>query len=162
MDLSKRKQIRLKDYNYGQQGAYFITICVNGRKKILSNIVGTGVLDCPQVNLKYHGIIAEKYINQLSNFYNDISVDKYVIMPDHIHLLITILKGQSGTPVPTNKNSVISNFVSTFKRFCNREYGNNIWQPRYYDHIIRNQEDYNYTWEYIENNPIKWLENRID
>ncbi|MBQ8204034.1 MAG: transposase [Clostridia bacterium] len=82
-------------------------------------------------------------------------------MPDHIHLLITIRNGQSGTPVPTvklnNKNSTIAKFVGTFKRFCNKEYGENIWQPRYYDHIIRNQMDYNEAFEYIENNPQKWL-----
>lgn len=82
-------------------------------------------------------------------------------MPDHIHLLITISNGQSGTPVPTNRNnrnSIIANFVSTFKRFCNKEYGENIWQPRYYDHIVRNQDDYNEVWQYIDTNPIKWSE----
>ena len=69
------------------------------------------------------------------------------------------------TPVPTkeikidNKNSAVSKFVSTFKRFCNKEYGENIWQPRYYDHVIRNQQDYNTIWEYIENNPRKWIAN---
>ena len=99
---------------------------------------------------------------QLNNFYQDIFVDKYIIMPDHIHLILTIQGGQSGTPVPTsdnlkmdNKNSVVAKFVSTFKRFCNKEYGKNIWQQRYYDHIIRNQQDYNEIWEYIENNPQK-------
>ena len=56
-----------------------------------------------------------------------------------------------------NKNSVIAKFVSTFKRYCNKEYGENIWQSRYYDHIIRNEQYYNETWEYIENNPKKWV-----
>ena len=84
-------------------------------------------------------------------------------MPDHIHLLISVNNalpyGQSGTPVPTNdnKNSVVAKFVSTFKRYCNKEYGENIWQSRYYDHIIRNEQDYNEIWEYIENNPKKWV-----
>ncbi len=162
MDLPNRKQNRLENFDYSQNGAYFVTICVKDRKELLSNvIVGTGVLDCPQIHLLNHGIIAEKYINQLNDFYNDILVDKYVIMPDHIHLLLTILSGQSRTPVPTklnNRNSIIARFVSTFKRFCNKEYGENIWQPRYYDHIIRNRVDYNEAWEYIENNPIKWIE----
>ncbi|MBQ8868138.1 MAG: transposase [Oscillospiraceae bacterium] len=162
MDLPNRKQNRLQDFDYSQNGAYFVTICVKDRKELLSNvIVGTGVLDCPQIQLLKYGVVAEKYINQLNDFYNDISVDKYVIMPDHIHLLLTIINGQSRTPVPTNinnRNSAVAKFVSTFKRFCNKEYGENIWQPRYYDHIIRNQEDYNETWEYIENNPIKWIE----
>ena len=161
IDFPKRKQNRLREYDYSQNGAYFITICVKDRKKLLSKIVGTGVLDCPKIYLLDHGKIADKYINQLNDFYNDILVDKYVIMPDHIHLLITISNGQSGTPVPTNRNnrnSIIANFVSTFKRFCNKEYGENIWQPRYYDHIVRNQDDYNEVWQYIDTNPIKWSE----
>ena len=81
-------------------------------------------------------------------------------MPDHIHLIVTVNSGQSGTPAPTrdiNKNSEISKFVSTLKRFCNKEYGENIWQRSYYDHIIRDQNDYNEVWEYIENNPKKWI-----
>ena len=165
MELPKRKQNRLVNFDYGQNGAYFITICTKNRKRILSNInVGTGVLDCPQIDLLKYGKTADKYIKQLNDFYDNITVNKYVIMPDHIHLLITIQNVQSRTPVPTdetikfdNKNSTIAKFISTFKRFCNKEYGENIWQPRYYDHIIRNQKDYNEIWEYIKQNPKKWM-----
>lgn len=60
----------------------------------------------------------------------------------------------SGTPSPTN--SVISRFVSTFKRFCNKEFGKNLWQRSFNDHIIRDKEDYNKIWEYIDTNPLKW------
>ena len=166
MNLPKRKNNRLENYDYNQNGAYFITICTHNRKRILSDIiVGTGVLDCPQIKLSQKGKIADDFINQLNDFYEDISVDKYVIMPDHIHLILSIKNGQSGTPVPTNKNERIDNtnskiakFVSAFKRFSNKEYGENIWQGRYYDHIIRNQDDYNEIWEYIDNNPRKWAE----
>ena len=111
MILKDRKHNRLPCYDYNQSGAYFITICVKERKKILSKVnVGTGVPDCPQIQLLKHGEIADRYINQLNDFYDNISVDKYAIMPDHIHLLISILNGQSGTPVPTinNKNSTIA------------------------------------------------------
>ena len=94
----------------------------------------------------------------MGNFYNSVSIDKYVIMPDHIHLLISICNkdGHPRRGVPT-KTSTLAQFVGTFKRFCNKEYGNNIWQGRYYDHVIRNQQDYNEIWEYIDNNPQKWL-----
>ncbi|MBE6779997.1 MAG: hypothetical protein E7545_03355 [Ruminococcaceae bacterium] len=170
MELKSRKPNRLENYDYSQNGAYFITICVKDRKPILSKIVGTGVPDCPRILLLPYGEIADKYIHQFNNFYEHISVIKYVIMPDHIHFLISISNGQSRTPVPTrgnikiyNKNSTIAKFVSTFKRFCNKEFGNNIWQARYYDHIIRNQEDYNEKWDYIENNPKKYaLKNQDD
>jgi REP element-mobilizing transposase RayT len=166
MSLQSRKGTRLKEYNYSENGAYFITICTHNRKQILSNIiVGTGVLDCPKIKLLKYGEIADKYIKQLNDFYDNISVEKYVIMPDHIHLLLNVQNGQSRTPVPTdfnlkidNKNSQVAKFVSTFKRFCNKEYGKNIWQSRYYDHVIRNQADYNEIWQYIENNPVRWRE----
>ena len=164
MEFTERKPNRLKNYDYSKSGTYFITICVKDRKPILSKIVGSGVPDCPKTLLLPYGKIAEKYINKFNNFYNDIFIDKYVIMPDHIHFLLSIFDGQSRTPVPTrskikidNKNSTISKFVSTFKRFCNKEYGNNIWQSRYYDHIIRNQDDFNEKWDYIENNPQSYL-----
>lgn len=100
MNLPQRKQNRLNSYDYGQNGAYFITICVKDRKNILSIInVGTGVLDCPEIRLLNHGEVANKYIKQLNDFYDNISVDKYVIMPDHIHLLLSVANnnGQSRT-----------------------------------------------------------------
>jgi REP element-mobilizing transposase RayT len=164
MEFKSRKANRLSGYDYNTSGAYFITICTKNRARILSNInVGTGVLDCPDVELLEYGKISDKYINQLNDFYDNIIVDKYVIMPNHIHLLISVRQsnGQSGTPVPTNgiidnKNSVVSKFVSTFKRFCNKEYNQNIWQDRYYDHIVRSEQDYNEILEYIQNNPLKW------
>ena len=165
METNTRKPNRLENYDYSQNGAYFITVCTQNRRNILSKIiVGTGVLDCPKIKLLYHGEIADRYIKQLNDFYDNVWVDKYVIMPDHIHFILSIQGGQSRTPVPTdynikydNKNSDVAKFVSTFKRFCNKEYGINIWQARYYDHVIRNQNDCNEIWEYIENNPKKYV-----
>ena len=169
MELPNRKRIRLQNFDYNENGAYFVTVCVKDRKQILSNInVGTGVLDCSKIVLTKCGEIVDRYINQLNAFYDNISVDKYVVMLDHIHLLIMVsnnLRGRSGMPVPTdadykidNTNSIISKFVSTFKRFCNKEIGEPIFQRSYYNHVIRNQSDYNDTWEYIESNPSRWVE----
>ena len=143
-ELPKRKPTRLKGYDYSTPGAYFITICVKDKKQLLSKIiVGTGVLDCPQNILTSYGEIAKKHIVNMSDFYENIKIDKFVIMPNHIHLLIQILEtdksnGPSGTPAPTN--SLIAQFISTFKRFCNKEYGTNIWQSRSNDHIIRGEK----------------------
>ena len=161
MEFVQRKQNRLSEYDYSTNGAYFVTICTQDRKKILSKIsVGTPLPGCPQkaVQLLQHGQIADKYIGQMNAFYENLTVDKYVIMPDHIHLLLTINEpdGHPGRGVPT-RTSVIARFVGTLKRFCNKEYGENIWQSRYYDHVIRNQQDYNEVWEYIDNNPRKWV-----
>ena len=160
MEYPKRTGNRLTNYNYEQDGAYFITVCVKDRRRILCDIVGTSVPDCPKIQLYKYGEIADRYINQMNNFYNEISVDSYIIMPDHIHFILCIKNGQSGRLVPTgydNKNSTVARFVGTFKRFCNKEYGENIWQSRYYDHVIRNEQDYIETVRYIENNPLKWM-----
>ena len=157
VELPQRKSTRLADFDYSTSGTYFLTICTDEKKCILSQIVGGDVLDAPHVKLFRYGEIAEKYINQLSNFYDDICVDKYVIMPNHIHLLLSVTEnGASRTSPPTVQHSTVSRFVSTFKRFCNKDYGTNIWQRHFYDHVIRNQRDYDEIWQYIENNPRKW------
>ena len=166
MELPQRKSNRISGYDYNQNGAYFITICTECRKPILSKIsVGTPVPGCPIepcLTLLPYGRIADNVIQQMNTFYEHLSVDKYVIMPDHIHFMITISDphGHPGRGVPTKsrvRTSLVAQFVGTFKRFCNREYGENIWQGRYYDHVIRNQRDYDEIWQYIENNPRKWL-----
>ena len=178
MEYRCRKTTRLKTFNYNFPGTYFITICTQNKEHLLSNVklsyVGTGVLDGPQANreiiveLTEYGKIADKYINQLNDFYENISVDDYVIMPNHIHLLINLCNnGPSGTPVPTElvcvensiQNSIISKFISTFKRFCNKEIGKNIWQMRSFDHIIRDERDYEFHVKYIRENPLKWYFN---
>ncbi len=174
-DLKKRKNTRLKNANYNGPGAFFLTICTKDKRCILSRIVGTGVLDGPQnktgvldgprLELTEYGRVAEKYLLQMSHFYENLTVEKYVIMPNHIHVLIFVSaisaiempeNGPSRTPVPTVQNSTVSRFVSTFKRFCNKEYGENIWQARSYDHIIRDQKDYEEHVNYIYYNPIRW------
>ena len=161
MELPQRKPNRLSEYDYSQNGAYFVTICTQDRKQILSHIVGGGALDAPTITLTNIGEIAQKYI-QSSNHLPGIGVDIFVIMPDHIHLIVrideTAIKGTSRAPSPTNM--AIPHFVSTFKRFCHREIGSVIFQRSYYDHVIRNQKDYDEIWEYIENNPRKWLQDK--
>ena len=165
-ELKKRKTPRHQGFDYNSVGVYFITICTQNRRCILSHIVGTGVLDCPKSELTVYGEIADKYINQLNEFYHNLSVENYVIMPNHIHLLLWVKEpktdtenGQSRTPVPTNverANNVCSQFVSTLKRFCNKEYGENIWQARFNDHIIRSHDDYEEHLRYIYENPTHW------
>ena len=154
-NLKQRKPTRLKGYDYSATGAYFITICTKGKKQILPRIVGDGVLDVPKNILTSYGKIADNYINQMDVFYNNVSVDKYIIMPNHIHLLLIVAEN-NGTPrTPSPTNSVVSKFVGTFKRFCNKDYGENIWQRSFNDHIIRGENDYLKIWEYINSNTLK-------
>ena len=107
------------------------------------------------MELLWHGEVADKYIRQMDAFYEHLSVDQYIIMPDHIHLLVTIHGGHPRTGVPT-RTSEIARFVGTFKRFCNKAYGENIWQRSFHDHIIRDDNDYQKIWSYIEYNHLKW------
>ena len=91
MELPKRKNIRLKDYDYSQAGAYFVTICVKERKNILSETtVGANIVRPNEIRLTKYGEIVKSAINNIPKYYPNISVDNYVIMPDHIHLLLQI------------------------------------------------------------------------
>ena len=116
-ELKNRKTTRLMGADHNQNQAVFLTICTKERRCVLSRIVGTGVLDGPQIELTKYGQIADKYIHQLNDFYDDLSVVSCVIMPNHIHIMLWAKgteNGPSRTPVPTVQNSVPSRFVSTF------------------------------------------------
>ena len=150
--LPERKHNRYPEYDYSQNGAYFVTICTQDRKKILSTIVG----DDAHIVPKPYGQIAEKYIRNVPE------IEKYVIMPDHIHMIIRLNSGAMWASPPTNKpqHNRISTIVRSIKILTTKEIGETIWQRSYYDHVIRNQQDYNEVWEYIENNPTKWVINK--
>jgi REP element-mobilizing transposase RayT len=87
---SARRPLRMKEFDYSQSGCYFITICVKQGHEILSEVVGDGVLDVPFVKLTDYGEITEKNIIALNAHYNHISIAKYVIMPNHIHMFLLI------------------------------------------------------------------------
>jgi len=157
MELPQRKPNRIPDYDYSQNGAYFITICTRDRMKTLSTIVG----DDAHIVPKPYGTVAEKYIRNVPE------IEKYVIMPDHIHMIIRLDNGSMWASTPTSINveadahirpqNKISNIVRSIKILTAKEIGESIFQRSYYDHVIRNQQDYDAVWEYIENNPRKWL-----
>ena len=159
MEYPNRKAIRLPAFDY-HAGAYFVTICTQDRKCILSNIfVGDGVLDVPLVHLSKFGEIVEQTLEEINDTYQHISIRKYAIMPNHIHLLVQIEdNGTSRTPSPTNKT--LPMLISTFKRFTNKKCGIRLWQRSYHEHVIRNEQDYLEIWNYIDSNPQKWSEDR--
>jgi len=144
MNLPDRKKNRLENFDYNQAGAYFITLCVKDKRRILCDIVG----DDAHIVPKKYGLIVEKYIHNVPE------IKKYIIMPDHIHFIIRIENGTMSASSPTNK---VANIVRSIKRLTTKEIGEPIFQRSYYDHVIRNQKDYDETWEYIENNPLNWV-----
>lgn len=152
-NLQKRKQLRLKGYDYSKCGAYFITICVKGRKCILSNIVVNDDKTAPSVKLTEIGNLVYKYIVQIKG------INSFVIMPNHIHLIIIKNDEQDGTMRSSCPTS-ISNDIRTFKTLVTKELGKSIWQTSFYDHIIRDDYDYMIHLQYIDENPAKWLEDK--
>ena len=155
MDLPKRKPNRLKSYDYSMPGAYFVTICTKERKCILWETVGASIA-CPQdVILSHPGKIVDAAIRGIPKHYPAITVDKYVIMPNHIHLLLQIHGDQNGNPVSTSPVSIV---IQQMKGYVTKQLGCSIWQKLYHDHVIRDEQDYRMIWNYIEGNPMKWTE----
>jgi len=157
MDKPKRKPTRLKEYDYSTPGAYFVTICVKDKKQILSKIVGQGL--APAENqLSIYGNIAREQIELLESRYNRIKIDKYIIMPNHIHMIISIHEISAGaSPCPT-LSDIICTFKSLTTRICKKEGFKNkhLFQSSYHDHIICSDKDYWEIWEYIDTNVIRW------
>ena len=158
----KRKKIRLEGYDYNTAGLYFITVCTKGKKKLLCNIqeplVGSIVLDAPLIQMSKYGEVVERRLREMSDFYENIKLDDYVVMPNHVHMMIRILdngNGASGTTLPTMNK--VGRFVGTLKRFTNREIGFDIWQSGSNDRIVRSDEEYIAYMEYMEANPRRWL-----
>ena len=159
MDLPQRKPTRLKNYDYSQNGYYFITICADNKKCIFSNVVGQGLAPA-EIKLSALGKIANQEILDLENRYKNIHIDKYVIMPNHIHAIIVIENKTAGaSPCPT-LSDVICTFksLSTHKIHKKSDPNIKIWQTSFHDHIIRGEDDYLKIWNYIDTNPQKWKE----
>ena len=150
--LPKRKNIRLQGYDYSSEGCYFITICTEHRKNLLSAIVGGDDLGAPKkITLKPYGKIVEKYILSIEKAYESVKVENYIIMPNHIHLLLLI----DTYGLPRSSAPTIANVVTALKKFTNRDCKHNLWQRGYMDHIVRNQSDFENHWNYIEYNALK-------
>lgn len=163
-ELPKRKHPRLKQYDYSSEGAYFITVCVNDRREMLGKItVGRDDPGTPYLELSEYGVIAQKYIDSIQSHYKEVSVDKYVIMPNHMHLIIIINKGglfstADGAPGSSRPTALIPKIIASLKKLTNTEFGFDMWQTSYYDRIIRKEEEYLKIWQYIDDNPARWAE----
>ena len=159
MAVVKRKKIRLEGYDYSSCGAYFITICVADRNRLLWQNAEADY-DRKRAEAYSHeppllsgaGTIVKNEIQKLSTIYGNVMVDQYCIMPDHIHLILLILPDEKGQahPAPT-----VSRIIKQFKGSVTKQIGNSIWQKSFYDKIIRNERDYQEVWQYIDENPFK-------
>ncbi len=147
-----RRPNRLPYYDYSQVGYYFITICTKHKEQLFGKVVGADVLIGPRVVLSPYGEAVETVIVQIPE------IEKYVIMPNHVHLIIHLgssADGPMGTSAPTHN---ISQIVRYLKRAVTTACGETVWQRSFHDHIIRNEADYLRIWSYIDTNPNKWTE----
>ena len=160
MSLPSRKAIRIPDFDYSTPCAYFVTICTQDRRCILSDItVGDAALGVPELRLTDIGKIVEKYVLSTDRIPN-LRVDKYCVMPNHVHMIV-VVAANNGTPrAASPTREAIPNAVRVLKRLTNKEAGQELWQRSYHDHVIRNENDYREIWTYIDNNPAKWAIDR--
>lgn len=136
-NLPRRKNIRLKYYDYSQEGMYFITICVKNRTELLGKIIGN------RINLTEEGILAKENIKKIEKIYSNIKIDEYVIMPNHIHIILKI----------DSKNGItISRVIKQYKESITKKIGYTIFQKLFFEHIIRNEEEYIQIKEYVQDN----------
>jgi len=150
-EFPKRKEIRLKGYDYSQSGAYFVTICVKDRQHLFGKVVGTTALGRPYVELTPLGQCVADTIENANK--GNVNIDKYTIMPNHLHMIV-ILNAQPDDRGRSSLQQVVRNIKSYVTKWA----GYSFWQPRYYDHIVRDEADYRRIWEYIDNNPMQWEE----
>ena len=158
-ELPKRRHPRLDNYDYSSAGGYFITICTENRRCMLSHVVGRGLAPA-EMNGTEHtvwGKIAEKQLLLLEERYPRLSVDQYVVMPNHIHAIMILNDETAGaSPRPT-----IMDIVCAYKSLTTIECRKNgfdgkLFQNSFYEHIIRGKKDYEEIVKYIYENPLRW------
>ena len=141
------KRRRLADYDYSQSGLYFVTICCQKKENFFWEKT---IYENNDFELTPAGKIVEEEIEKISDIYNNVRVDNFVVMPNHIHLIIEIFE----------EGNDLSQIVNQTKGKISRRMGYSPWQASFHDHIIRGEEDYEKIWNYIEANPSKWNDDR--
>ena len=153
--LPKRKHSRLEFFDYSTTGAYFITICTQNRRCVLSSIVGRGLAPA-EVQYTAYGRIAEEQLLLLEERYPSLKVDQYVIMPNHIHAILILNDARGVSPRPTLMD-IVCTYKSLTTRKCKKACPiDKVFQTSFYDHVIRGQADYDEIAEYIASNPKQW------
>ena len=175
-NLPYRKSIRLKNYDYSSNGYYFVTICTQNREKLFGEIVGATLCGRPNNPDK----VIVKWLLELENKFKGVKIDEYIVMPNHIHFIIKRTGDHTGSTGDHTGSTgdhtgspLLRDIIGWFKTMSTNEYiagvkdgrfmpfKGHLWQRNYYEHIIRNYDDYIYIAEYIQNNPLKWEEDKL-
>ena len=139
-----RKSPRMPRYDYSTENYYFVTICTHEKRCLFGD---------PQRN-NWLGALVRQHIGQIEKHYNSAYVDKYAVMPNHVHMILIIKNSGEA-----NLAQIVGQFKSGVTREARNKQPNiEVWQRSFHDHVIRNQKQYEQIWTYIENNPHKWQE----
>ena len=152
MEQKEHKKRRLENYDYGSNGAYFITVCTYERAELFGSVG-----EPSEVADKMKEIFEE-----VLSTYSQISCPQYVVMPNHLHALLVIDKTgwESREAIPDfmrvfkSKSTVA--YIRMVEEGIAQPFHGKLWQRSYYDHIIRNEQDFREVWKYIEENPLRW------
>ncbi len=165
-----RRSIRLDGYDYSKSGAYFITIVTKNRTLLFGDIIDGKMI------FNDYGEIANKCWLDIPNHYPNVQLDKFIVMPNHLHGILiineTIVGANNYSPLQQSQNeqqmnkfrspsktigSIIRGFkIGVTKWFHNNTNVFNVWQRNYYEHIIRDDNELNRIQNYIINNPSNW------
>lgn len=157
MDYPQRKRMRLSEYDYTTEGAYFVTICSNKRLPILGRITD-GIMI-----LNSNGKIVRESWLELPIIYSSVRIDMFVVMPNHFHGILFLVGAGSSGPQDKPMTPSLSTVIAHFKH-CTTTKINDLhhaihtkrWQRGFYEHVVRNEEEIYKIREYIQNNPMKW------
>ena len=155
-ELPKRKNTRLKEFDYSQSSYYFVTICLKDRKEFFSHIINSELI------LTEFGKILDEVWRSIPKYYN-VDLDYYVIMPDHFHGILILDNTLTLKKNKEDKQFSLSEIIGKYKSFSTRKIREILakgekfeWQKSFYDRIIRNESELYNIRKYIKENPLRW------
>jgi putative transposase len=168
-EFHHRRSIRLKEYDYSQSGAYFVTVCAWKKENSFGEIKNGEML------LNEYGRIVQEQWNALPGHFVSVETDEFVVMPNHVHGIFMLTVGaQFIAPFPENTTEeqgvmnpapTVGEILRAFKARCTNAInkiwntsGMPLWQRNYYEHIIRDGQELLAIRDYIRYNPLKWDE----
>ena len=157
MDLRTRKKIRLSGYDYSASNAYFVTVCVTNKYALLWDL-GNEPIQPEHPPLSKVGKIVETAIQQISEHYSNVIVEKYCLMPDHIHLMVFLISDDNE---PMTSTPALSSVIGSMKRWATKQIGYSIWQKSFFDEIVLDDVGFHAICKYIDDNPKNYQEDRM-
>ena len=145
---------RSEDSKYSQMGYYYVTVCTRGMSDLLGKVIWDLSSDEQYVELNETGTAVKRHIDGISSMFGTVSVDKYVIMPNHIHIVAVVDVGLPGDAPHTK--AMLAKAVDTIKELSSKQYGEALWQRTFHEQLIGSEADYRLSCQYIDENPMRW------